>query len=532
MVAVPIARLRARRIPLFLWVPALIVGAAMMLPPAYLVVRAVQGGGDAWDVALRGSTFDLLLRTAWLATVVTATTVVISVPAAWLIVRTDLPWRRFWAVTLALPLVIPSYVGGFAIVAALGPSGLLQDALEPLGVDRLPDIYGFRGAWLALSLFTYPYVFLMTQAALRSLDPALEDASRGLGHGPVATFFRVVLPQLRPAAVSGALLVALYTLSDFGAVSLLRFDSFTRVIYIQYRSSFDRTSAAVLALFLVALTLLVLAGEAATRGRARYTSGRMGARRTPSPVRLERWRWPAFAGCAALALAALGTPAIVIGYWLIEGLRAGESFSVVWGAGLNAVWASGLAAAVAVAAAMPIAVLSVRRGGPVSAALERTAYVGYALPGIVVALSLIFFAVRYATPLYQTLPLLVFAYVVLFLPQALGSIRASLLQVPPSLEEAARGLGRAPLWVLATITLPLVRPGLWGGAALVFLTAMKELPATLLLGPTGYDTLATEIWANASEALFTQAAAAALLLILIAAAPMAVMVLLQGRAPR
>ncbi|HWO93319.1 MAG TPA: iron ABC transporter permease [Dehalococcoidia bacterium] len=530
--AAPLQRIRSEGMSsLALWVPALVVVGAMLLPAIYLIVRASEGGSDVWDIVTRASTRDLLARTAWLALTVTAATIAIAVPAAWLTIRTDLPWRQFWSVALALPLVIPSYVGGFVIVAALGPRGILQDWLEPLGVERLPEIYGFWGAWLALTLFTYPYVLLNVQAALRNLDPAIEDASRGLGHGPLSTFFRITLPQLRPATVAGGLLVALYTLSDFGAVSLLRFDSFTRVIYIQYRSSFDRTTAAVLGLMLVALTIAVLSAEAITRGRARYHNARA-TRAAAAPIRLGPWRWPAFAACAFLALVALGMPLAVILYWLIDGLQAGQSISLVWDAAWNAFRASGMAALVAVAASLPIALLAVRRAGPATALLERASYLGHALPGIVVALSLVFFSIRYATPFYQTLVLLVFAYVVLFLPQALGSVRASLLQIPSSLEEAGRSLGRGPLRVLTTITLPLIRPGMWAGAALVFLTAMKELPATLLLSPTGYRTLATVIWSNTNEGLFTQASAAALLLIVIAAAPMALMVILQGRTAR
>jgi iron(III) transport system permease protein len=181
-----------------------------------------------------------------LAAVVTAASVAVAVPLAWLTARTDLPGRRAWAVLAALPLVIPSYVGGFVLVSMFGPRGLLQDALAPLGVERLPEIYGLPGAALALTLFSYPYVLLTVRGALRGMDPALEEASRSLGSGGWATFFRVTLPQLRPAIVAGALLVALYSLSDFGAVSLLQFDSFSREIYTQYRSAFDRTPAAIL----------------------------------------------------------------------------------------------------------------------------------------------------------------------------------------------------------------------------------------------------------------------------------------------
>lgn len=183
----------------------------------------------------------------------------------------------------------------------------------------------------------------------------------------------------------------------------------------------------------------------------------------------------------------------------------------------NSLTASGLAAALAVAAAIPIAVLAVRFPGQTSRWLERSTYVGYALPGIVIALSLVFFGANYATFLYQTLAMLVFAYMVRFLPQAIGSTRASLLQVSPRLEEAARCLGRTPRQTLTSITIPLLKPGLLTGLALVFLTGMKELPATLLLGPTGFDTLATRIWGATEQVFFARAAAPALLLVLVSA---------------
>jgi iron(III) transport system permease protein len=313
------------------------------------------------------------------------------------------------------------------------------------------------------------------------------------------------------------LLVALYTLSDFGAVSLLQFNSFTRAIYVQYNASFDRSVAAVLALLLVVLTFAILLVETRTRGRARYYRSSSGTVRRPPVVRLGRWRSPALAFCALIALAALVLPVGVIGFWLVRGLAAGEALNLDYTIVFNSLSAAGLASLAAILAAIPVAILGVRFPGRSSAWLERITYVGYALPGIVIALALVFFGANMATFLYQTLAMLVFAYVVRFLPQAVGSTRASLLQVSPRLEEAARNLGRTPAQVLVSITTPLVKPGLLTGLALVFLTGMKELPATLLLGPTGFQTLATRTWGATEEAFFARAAAPALLLVLVSA---------------
>lgn len=501
-----------------MWVPATVVALAMLLPLVYLAVRALSSGlGEALAIAADASSLATLARTVVLAATVTAASVLIAVPLAWLTARSDLPGRRWWAVLGALPLVIPSYVGGFVLVSAFGPRGLLQDALAPLGVERLPSIYGFPGAVLALTLFTYPYVFLTVRAALRGMDLSMEEAARNLGSSAYAAFFRITLPQLRPAIVAGGLLVALYTLSDFGAVSLLRYDSFTRQIYLQYSSAFDRTPAAVLAVMLVLLVAAILAVELWTRGRAGYFQ--TGARNA-APVALGRWRLPALVFCSVVVLVALVVPVGVLVFWLLRGLAFGESLNPVWQTAANSLYVSGLAAGVAVLAALPVAVLSVRFPGRASSLIERLTYVGFALPAVVLALSLVFFGANYAPAIYQTLGLLVFAYVVHFLPQAVGATRAALLQARPSIEEAARSLGRGPLSVMRTVTIPLARSGIVAGAALVFLTTMKELPATLLLGPTGFGTLATQVWSASSEAFFARAAAPALLLILLSAPPL------------
>lgn len=500
------------------------VAAAALLPVAYLVVRASEAGAAGMlDIATNDRSVGLLIRSGLLAVLVAVTAVGLGVPLAWLTVRSDLPLRRMWSVVLALPLAIPSFIGGYAFVAALGPKGMVQGWLAPLGVERLPEIYGLFGAWLLISLLTYPYVFLTVRAALRRLDPALEEASASLGRDRRRTFLRVVLPQLRAAMTSGALLAALYALSDFGAVSLLRFNSFTRAIFFQYKASFDRTPAAVLSLVLVVLTGAVLAAELRSRGRAAYHRSSAGTRRAVPTVSLGRWRWPAFAGCLALAVIGLGIPLGVTGYWLGRGISQGQTLGFTWTAARHSLEASALGGGVAVAAAWPVAWLSVRHRGRVSGVVEASTWIGHALPGVVIALSLVFFGARYALDLYQTRTMLVFAYVVLFLPIAVGAIRSSLLQVSPSLDEAARSLGSSRLEAWRRVLAPLVAPGVGAGFALVFLTAMKELPATLLLAPTGYSTLATEVWSAASSVFFARAAVPAIALIVLASVPLALL---------
>ncbi len=514
---------------LLLWLGALTVVAALLLPPIYLAIRALEAGDAAIQSLLRPHTWLIVARSAGLSVAVTAVAGLIAVPLAWLTVRSDVPLRRLWAVLTPLPLVIPSYVGAYLFVSALGPRGLLQQFLEaPFGVTRLPSIYGFWGALFTLTILSYPYMLLGAQAALRRMDPTLEEAAASLGHSRRQIFWRVIMPQLRPALGAGGLLVALYVLRDFGAVAILRYDTFTRVIFQQYRS-FDRAQAAFFALLLVGLTLVLVALEARTRGRARYDQGSVRAARAPALIPLGVWRWPAFAFCATIVSLGLVVPTAILLYWLARGLLAGETLGVIGPAAWSALTASAAGAAVTVVAALPIAILAVRHPSRISALLERFTYAAFALPGIAVALALVFFGITFARGLYQTFAMLILAYLILFLPQAFGALRSALLQVHPSLEESARSLGRRPLHVFFTVTAPLIRPGIIAGASLVFLTAMKELPATLLLAPIGVRTLATEVWTAVSEAYFARAAAPALLLILCSSLPLALLAAREQR---
>ena len=501
------------RAPLPLVVAAGLVVGALLLPLAYLIIR-VAGSGRALEILGEPATWRLVWNTVLLAAGVVTASVLVGVPLAWLVTRTDLPARRVWAAAGALPLVIPSYVAAFCLLGFFGERGLLAEAL---GVESLPAVRGYWGSLVALTLATYPYVFLLTQAALRALDPSLEEAARGLGTSSRSAFVRVIVPALRPAVGLGALLVALYTLSDFGVVSLMDYDTLTRAIYVQYKSLFDRAPATTLALLLVALTAVALVVEYRMRRRGRLYRAGPGTQRPQTRIRLGRWKAPALAFCGAVVGIFLVLPAGVLGYWLARGLGNARELDSPWREALNSLSASGLAASVAVLAALPVALLALRYPSRASRLLERLSYAGNALPGLVIALSLVFFAARYASPVYQTLALLVFAYVVRFFPQGLSGVESALERVSPRYEEAARGLGRGPLQTLVLVTAPLVRSGVLAGAALVFLSAMKELPATLLLRPIGFETLATEIWKHTQVGAYSRAALPALVLIAVSA---------------
>jgi iron(III) transport system permease protein len=477
--------------------------------------------GGVLDLAFRPRTLEVFLASVGMGAAVGVGAVALGLPLAWLTARTDLPGRRLWTVLTVVPLAVPSYVMAFAFVAALGPRGAVSGLLSGLGLGGLPSIYGFGGAVLVLTLATYPYVLLATRAALLRFDPAVEEAGRALGDGPLTVFRRVTLPMIAPAIATGALLAVLYALADFGAVAILQFDSFARAIYIQYRASFDRSLAAILALMLVGVTFFVAWLE--WRVRRRWPPILHAPRRPAPPVRLGAWRWPAVGLCVSVVTLALVVPAATIVVWLVRGVAQGEPVRIVTSAAANSLIAGSLAAVVVAAFAIPVAFLVVRHPGRLSGAVEGVLYSAYAVPGIVVALATVFFVINVAPVVYQSLLVLVLAYAVRFLPQAVGPTRSSLTQVGPRVIEAARTLGDGPSTAFRSITLPLLRPGVIAGMALVFLTTVKELPLTLLLGPTGFDTLATQIWGAATEGFYARAAAPAAMLMLLSAATVGVM---------
>lgn len=502
--------------PLALLIPVLLIAALAALPLAYLLVRALGVDQQALDLALRPRTLQILGASAMLGGAVAVGSIVIGVPLAWLTARTDLPGRRIWTVLTVVPLAVPSYVMAFAFVAALGPRGAVSELLRTVGLPGLPSIYGFGGAVLVITLATYPYVLLGTRAALLRSDPTIEEAGRVLGDRPLTVFRRVTLPLLVPAIAAGALLAVLYALADFGAVAILQFDSFARAIYIQYRSSFDRSLAALLALMLVGLTLAVAWVE--SRARRRVANLPQAPRRPPSTVRLGHWRWPALIFCGLVVALALAVPAGTVLFWLVRGLAQGEPLRVLPDAATGSLIAGSLAALAATVLALPVAVLAVRHAGRLQLWIERVLYSAFAMPGIVIALATVVFVLNVTPIVYQTLGVLILAYAVRFLPQAVGPLRSSLTQVGPHVVEAARVLGDSPITAFRRVTLPLLRPGLVAALALVFLTTVKELPITLLLSPTGFDTLATAIWGAASEGFYARAAAPAAMLMILAGA--------------
>ncbi|MGI9028935.1 MAG: ABC transporter permease [Ilumatobacteraceae bacterium] len=493
---------RRRRPPMTLVLAAVVAAVAVAIPIVYVVVRAAEEGWGPIQATLwRARTLQMVARSLGLAAAVTGAGLVIGIGAAWLVARTDLPGRRVWQVVLGLPLAMPSYVAAWGWI----------------GWD--PDLAGPLGAWIVLTTISYPYVYFPVLGALRTSDPALEEAARSLGRSPWQVFARVTLPEVRIAAVGGALLVGLYVLSDFGAVSIMRFEVLTQSIYRSYRSSFDRTPAAVLACVLVVLSLVLVAAAMRLHRRAAHRVG-AGALRPAAPIHLGRWKPVAVIGVVALLGAVFAVPLRSLVVWLERG-RSSADWSQWWSATTTTLLIAVVAALVTVAVAVPISILSARYPGSVSSSVTGLAYAGHALPGIVIALSLVFVGIRFATPLYQGTAMLVFAYVVLFLSLALGAVHHAIAHAPPVLDDMARSLGRSPWQAWSAVTLRLAAPGIGVAIALVCLTVMKELPATLLLRPIGTETLATRLWSHTSASSYAAAAPYAATILLLAAIPTA-----------
>jgi iron(III) transport system permease protein len=381
-------------------------------------------------------------------------------------------------------------------------------------------VQGFRGAVLVMTLAVYPLVYLPVAASLRSADPGQEEVARSLGLGRVRTFLRVTLSQARGAILGGCVLVALVLLAEYGAFEILGYQTFTTEIFTEFQVSFNVPTASALSLVLVLLSIVVLGGDVLARHRGRVVRTGPLVQRATTRHRLGRAKLPVLAGFAALVGLALGVPIASSVYWMFEGGAHALTGASILDAGWHTAFYSAVAAGLATLLALPVAVLAVRHGGRGARLVERSTFLVLAMPGLVIALALSYFTNRYANGFgYQSAPLLIAAYAILFFPLALVGVRASVAYAPVNLEEVARSLGQGRVAVFRRVTLPLLGPGLAASFCLVFLAAVTELTATLILVPNGVQTLATQFWAYQQNLSYGQAAPFALVIIAIAAVP-------------
>ncbi|GEM49691.1 ABC transporter permease [Deinococcus cellulosilyticus NBRC 106333 = KACC 11606] len=482
----------------------------VMIPLVYLVLRALQAdGADLREIVFRVRNLELLWNTLILMLGTLTAATLIALPLAFLTTRTNFVLRKVGVFLGVLPLAVPGYVGAYALLAASGTQGMI----ETLTGIRWPHPVGYWGALGVLTLFNFPYLFMNFWATLRNLDPSLEEAARSLGRSPMQVFWQVTLPQLRPAWYAGSLMIALHVFGDFGVVSLMRFETFSYAIYQQYNAAFDRVYAAWLSLMLLAVTASTLWLEARLLSRLRLSRSGSGAARKAPVMNLGMWNIPALVFVALVAGATLIVPLSAILFWLRQGIEQGvqDWGQVLW----NSVQVALPASLLTTVLAIPPAYLGVRYPGFWTRLIERSAYFGYATPPLALALALVFFSLKAVPGIYQTLTLLIGAYVLHFLAEAIGPVRASLYQATPRLEEAARSLGYNSMQAFARVTFPLMRSGLLASLSLVFLSVLKELPLSFLLSPIGFETLAKNVWAYTSEAMFADAAPYAITIVLV-----------------
>ena len=512
--------LRGLEAPPLLRAAGLLVALAFAFPGAYLLYRNFAEGADPAGLLISKRTLGPLWRSLRLAVTVSGAALVLGTGLAWLTNRTDLPLRRLWRVLMPLPLVFPTFVGAAAFIRTLNPGGLANDLLGYVGVDRTPELRGYFGAWLVLTLMTYPYVYLPAAARLRQLPSTLEESARVLGDTALKVFARICLPQTATAMGAGTLLVFLYTLSDFGAVQLMRYDTLTRAIATNQLAN----PPVALALSLVLLVLAALVVVAERRFSRGLPAGTRGQSNRPMIYTLGRWRGPSVALVVLAVAASVGAPLVALLDWAADGIlrlaRGGRPLTIdlsdVVEATVNTVGVSVVAAAVSVAAVLPIAVLAGRYRSRWGSAAHAIVISTFALPGLLIALSMRFWTLRsdLAFDLFSdTLVLLIFAYMVRFGSLAMGVTLVAVRSVPDHLHDSARILGAGRFRRFFAVDLPMMGPGLAAGAGLVLLSVMKELPISLFVSPLGFSTLATRIFGSFEEAFIAEAGIMAVVLV-------------------
>ncbi|WP_435770009.1 ABC transporter permease [Nocardioides sp. SYSU DS0651] len=476
----------------------LAVAALTLVPLGYVLwTTAELGAREASEFLWRPRIGELLWNTVRLLVVGSLASVVTGVAGAWVVERTDVPARGWWHGLLCAPLAVPAFVNGYG------------------WVSTTHAVQSFWGAVMVVTLSYFPLVYLPTVAALRRLDPSVEEVATALGHGSGGVFWRVTLPAISPAVLGGALLVGLHLLAEYGALQLLNYPTLTTAILQQYQTVFNGPEATLLALVLVVFCLLLLGLETLARGRRRRARVGSGAARKPVRHALGRGRPAVALALASLVAWALAVPLYALVRWLVRGTSTSLELGELAAATTTTLGLAVSGGLVTTVVAVPVVWLAVRHRGALTTAIERSVYTASAMPGIVIGLAMVTVSIRLVPELYQTVVVLVAGYVILFVPRAVVSVRSAFELVPPVLEDVARNLGCSGLAVARRVTLPLVVPGLFAAAALVALAVSTELTATLLLAPTGTTTLATQFWSDASAIAYGAAAPYALALVLL-----------------
>ena len=514
----------SQRAPLALKVTALVTAFLFACPGLYLIWRNITSDSDPLGLLFSEQTLSPLMRTINLTVLVTLSAAILGTGLAWLTIRTDLPSRRVLKLILPLPLVFPTFVGAAAFIRTLNPGGIANNLLENIGIDRTLELHGLFGAWLVLTLFTYPYVYLPVAARLKNLPSSLEESARLLGDSGWATFRKVILPQIASSLFAGSLLVFLYTISDFGAVQLMRYDTLTRAIWTTRLNNQPVSFA--LALILLSLAAFAVIVETLFSRKFRKPDFATQVEVILTP--LKKWKSLAVSVSWLIVFLALITPTIALGDWAADGLlrefRGGRplfiEFEDIIKPTINTAWISMLTAVIAAVIVLPVSYLVAKYRSPIGNTANAVMTSTFAMPGLLIALSMFFWTLRTswaAEHLRGTIVILIFAYLVRFSAQALAPARAAVASIPESMEDASQVLGASKIKRFFSIDLPVVTPGLLAGSGLVLMSTMKELPITLLVAPFEFPTLTTKIFQSFEDAFVAEGGLLALILVLLSA---------------
>lgn len=520
---------------------AIAIAIAMAAPIVVLGANVFIPGGEAWahlaDTVLR----DYAINSLVLVVLVATGTTVVGVTCAWIVANCEFPGRRALEWGLALPLAMPAYVIAYAYTDALQFSGPVQSALRAAfgweaGDYWFPEIRSLPGAAVMFVAVLYPYVYLLARVAFLEQSPSLAEAGRTLGLPAWKSFFRVSLPLARPAVAAGAALACMETLADFGTVSYFGVQTFTTGIFRAWLSMGEPVAAAKLSMILLAFVAILIAAERLSRQRARFHDA-------PSPRRRVRVRLSARAAAVALAacLAPLAVgfaiPAAILARLALEGgdEQFGSRFATL---AANSFLVACVTAVIAVTLAVLMAYGARISRSRAAVAVNRFASLGYAVPGAVIAIGVLIPAARLdnliadavtatlgipvGLMLTGSLVALVYAYLIRFLAVALQSVEAGLAKITPAMEDAARSLGLGPAETLARVHMPMMRSSLVTAALLVFVDVMKELPATFVMRPFNFDTLAVQAYNFAADERLAEASTASLAIVAVGLLPLIV----------
>ncbi|HET8760549.1 MAG TPA: iron ABC transporter permease [Nitrospiria bacterium] len=523
---------------------ALAIAAVVVFPLAVVLSSVFAPADEVWRHLADTVLVDLLRNTFWLVAGVAVGTAVLGVGLAWITAVCEFPGRRVFDWALMLPLAIPAYVTAFVAVGLFDYTGPIQTLMRdvlPAGWARLPPIRSQGGVILVMSLALYPYVYLLARQAFLTQGKRAMEAAQALGHGPWRGFFHLAVPMARPWIVGGLALVVMETLADFGTVAVFNYDTFTTAIYKAWFGLFSLTAAAQLASILIVIVFALLLIERRWHAGGRYTTaGKQDT--TRQRIRLGNGHaWLAFGACAAVLSLAFGVPVIQLLVWGVRRLATdvdARAIGFLW----HSTFLGAMAAALTCACALVLAYAQ-RRGDGLIRIATRVSTLGYALPGSVLAvgtfipLAWLDRQVAAGFSLFQRevglvilgTPLaMLLAYLARFLAAGFGPIESAMHRVTPNVEEAARGLGVSGRRLVRRIHLPIIRSGVLTAATLVFVDVMKEMPATLMTRPFGWDTLSVRIFELTSEGQWEQAAIPSLALVLAGLLPVMLLTRHEG----